>query len=119
MRPGFQLISGTEYLVSARAIGARSGFCALAAIAPQQVLELHRLCRDERYEDARKLQEDLGVLRKMLGGGPAALKAASRAMGRDCGAPRPPLEALRGPEFENLAARLAGMKALTTEPRGW
>jgi 4-hydroxy-tetrahydrodipicolinate synthase len=109
-RPEFQLISGVEYVVSAGAIGGSGAFSALAAIAPRLVRRLHELCRDEKYFQARKSQEDVAELRQILKpAGVAGLKAALRAMGRDCGEPRPPLR----------AAELGALPALRDEPRGW
>jgi len=52
-------------------------------------------------------------------GGVAGLKAAMRAMGRDCGKPRPPNEALSSGKYDKLAATLGAMASLTAEPRGW
>ena len=52
-------------------------------------------------------------------GGVAALKAAARAMGRDCGAPRPPLLPLAAGEAKKLMAALETLPALAGEPRGW
>ena len=44
-RPAFQMVSGTEYMVSAGALGARSMFSSLAGIAPRLVRRLFDLCR--------------------------------------------------------------------------
>ena len=59
VRPDFQLLSGTEYMVSAGAVGATSMFSSLAGVAPKLVRELYEICRTEKYFDARKTQEDL------------------------------------------------------------
>ncbi|HSB48021.1 MAG TPA: dihydrodipicolinate synthase family protein, partial [Burkholderiales bacterium] len=40
-RPGFQLLSGVEYMVSAGAIGAKGAFSSLAAVAPAAVRKLY------------------------------------------------------------------------------
>lgn len=119
-RPDFQLLSGTEYLVSARAIGAKGLFSPLAGIAPALMRGLYEHCRKEQYRDARKAQEDIAAVRRMLkAGGVASLKAALAAMGRDCGAPRYPLLALGEAERGRLADALEAMPALGAEPRGW
>jgi hypothetical protein len=47
------------------------------------------------------------------------LKGALRALGRDCGQPRPPSKALGEPEYGTLAESLDAMKFLGAEPRGW
>lgn len=120
VRPDFQLLSGTEYLVSARAIGAKGLFSPLAGIAPALMRGLYEHCRKEQYRDARKAQEDIAAVRRMLkAGGVASLKAALAAMGRDCGAPRYPLLALGEAERGRLADALEAMPALGAEPRGW
>lgn len=119
-RPAFQLLSGTEYMIPAGAIGATSMFSSLAGIAPLLVRRLYDLCRKEQYADARKAQEQIAALRQMVkGAGIAGLKGAMRAMGRDCGQPRSPLDPLGADAYEKLAAGLAAMPALEAEPRGW
>ena len=54
----------------------------------------------------------------MKPGGARTLKAALRAMGRDCGDPRPPLTALDADAAKALSTALATIPALSTEPRG-
>jgi 4-hydroxy-tetrahydrodipicolinate synthase len=120
VRSEFQLLSGTEYMISAGAIGATGMFSSLAAIAPALVRKLYELCRKEQYENARQAQEDLAALRQVVKkSGYAGLKAAMRALGRECGQPRPPLDPMGADDFEKLAAQLGAMSALGTEPRGW
>lgn len=120
VRPDFQLLSGTEYMVSAGAVGATSMFSSLAGIAPALVRQLYELCRKERYFDARQTQEEIAALRQIVKKkGVAGLKGAVCAMGRDCGEPRPPNEALDAGDYEQLAAALGAMAALRAEPRGW
>lgn len=119
-RPDFQLLSGTEYMISAGAIGARSTFSALAGIAPVLVRRLHDLCSEERYEEARALQEQVAALRQAVkAAGHGGLKGALRFMGRACGEPRPPLDPLRAQQQEALVSQLAAIPALQGEPRGW
>lgn len=120
VRPEFQLLSGTEFLVSARAIGANGMFSPLAGIAPALLRGLYEHCRKEQYREARKAQEDIAAVRHMLKkGGVASLKAALHAMGRDCGAPRYPLLALGEAERGRLTDALEAITALGAEPRGW
>ena len=92
-RPDFQLISASEYMVSAGAIGAKSMFSSLAGVAPLLVRRLYDICRTEKYANARQAQEQIAQLRQIVkrAGGICGLKGAMRAMGRDCGQPRPPL----------------------------
>jgi 4-hydroxy-tetrahydrodipicolinate synthase len=119
-RPGFQLLAGTEHMVSAAAIGATGMFSALSGVAPRLVRRLYELCRDEKLFAARPVQEEVAALRQLLkSGGPAALKAALRLMDRACGEPRPPLLPLDRGASDRLAAALAAVPALREEPRGW
>ena len=119
-RPAFQLVAGNEYMVSAGAVGATSMFTSLAAIAPQRLQKLYEICRTEKYFDAREVQEDIVVLRQTLKPyGRGALKAAMRAMGRDVGQVRPPLDPLSPAAMEKLAADLKTLKWLSSEPTGW
>jgi 4-hydroxy-tetrahydrodipicolinate synthase len=119
-RPQWQLITGTEYMVSAAAIGTAGAFSPLAAIAPKLVRQLYDLCRKEDYSAARKIQEEVAALRQVVKkGGVAALKAALRVMGRECDEPRYPLMPLGEVERVGLSERLAQLRALRAEPRGW
>jgi 4-hydroxy-tetrahydrodipicolinate synthase len=117
-RPDFQLLTGTELLVSAAAIGATGMFAPLAAVAPNLIRGLYDACRAGDLFAARAAQENVAALRQaMKPGGAPQLKAALRAIGRDCGDPRPPLLALDAAGQRALADALAGM--LAAEPRGW
>ncbi|HEV3372482.1 MAG TPA: dihydrodipicolinate synthase family protein [Xanthobacteraceae bacterium] len=119
-RPGFLLISGTELMVSSAAIGATALFAPLAGIAPRLLRTLFELCRDDKLFEARAAQEDVAALRALLkAGGVASLKAALAARGRDCGAPRPPLQALDARAADALKCDLDSIAALRDEPRGW
>lgn len=120
VRPGFQMVSGSEYLVSAGALGATSMFSALAGIAPTLARRLFGLCREERYFEAREHQAAISALRQIVKKtGFAGLKAALRIMGRDCGEPRPPNAVLGGAANTALSAELGALSTLRDEPRGW
>ncbi len=119
-RPEFQLVSGNEYMVSAGAIGATGMLSPLASISPKLVRQLYDLCRAEDYKAARAPQEDAAILFRLFrDAGPAALKAAAKAVGRNCGAPRPPLPALSDGPAQALAADLSSIHSLKVEPHGW
>jgi dihydrodipicolinate synthase/N-acetylneuraminate lyase len=119
-RPAFQLLSGSEYLISAGAIGATGVFSPLAGIAPYLVRRLYGLCRAEKYREARRPQEEIAALRQMVKrDGVAGLKGAMRAMGRDCGGPRPPLRALDAGAYEKLTMELGALPAVREEHHGW
>jgi 4-hydroxy-tetrahydrodipicolinate synthase len=119
-RPGFQLLSGNEYMIPAAAIGASGAFSPLSGVAPRLLRRLHDLCAKEQYRDALPLQEEFAALRQLIRkAGVPGVKAAMRAMGRDCGAPRPPLEAPAEADYAKLAEALGTMTALREEPRGW
>jgi len=115
-REGFQLIAGTEHMVSASAIGASGLFSPLAGIAPKLIRRLYESCRKDQLLEARTAQEAVAALRQHLKTS-GSLKAAARALGRDCGVPRPPLQALDAEATRALAAALEG--TLRDEPRGW
>jgi 4-hydroxy-tetrahydrodipicolinate synthase len=120
VRPAFKLLSGTELMVSAAAIGASGLFSALAAVAPKLVRKLFDLCRQQKLFEARALQEEIASLRQILKpGSVAALKTAVRVMGRDYGDPRPPLLPLDAAAEKKLAAEIEALPSLAAEPRGW
>jgi len=118
--PVFQLLSGSDYMISAGVIGATSVLSALSGIAPRLVHKLYDLCKAERYAEARLAQEALAALwQSVKQGGVGGVKAAMSAMGRDCGGVRPPLDQLTQPAIEKLKADIASLPALAGEPRGW
>jgi 4-hydroxy-tetrahydrodipicolinate synthase len=117
-KPDFQFISGTEYMVSAAAIGATGLLSPLASVAPVLVRDLYRTCRSESYAAARPLQEDAAILFRLLREtGVAGLKATAAMLGRKCGEPRPPLVPWR--DCEALYRSLSAAKSFKAEPRGW
>jgi 4-hydroxy-tetrahydrodipicolinate synthase len=119
-RPDFRLLAGTELMVSAGAIGASGLFSALAVIAPKLVRALFDLCRQQKFNEARAVQGEAAALRQAVkAGGVAALKAAARVMGRECGEPRAPLLPLDGAAAKTLAAEIERLPALARESRGW
>jgi len=115
-RTGFALVAGTEHMVSAAAIGATGLFSALAGVAPKLVRKLYESCRKDRLVEARSVQEAVAGLRQQLKSS-GSIKAALRMLGRDCGVPRPPLQALDAEAVKTLAATLEPL--LRDEPRGW
>lgn len=120
VRPDFALLTGTELMMSAAAIGARGMFSPLAVIAPTLMRSLFNRCQAQQLFEARSLQEETAALRQIVKpGGVAALKAGARFMGRDCGDPRPPLLPLDASANGKLAAQLEALPALAREPRGW
>jgi len=118
--PEFQLVSGTEHMVSAGAIGADAMVSTLAGVAPRTVRTLYDLCRSQKFVAARPAQEDTAALRQAIRPGDiAGLKAALAMMERDAGVPREPLAALAPDRQAGLAAALAALSMLKDEPRGW
>jgi dihydrodipicolinate synthase/N-acetylneuraminate lyase len=120
VRPQYQLLAGSEYMVSAGAIGATGMFSALAGVAPRLVRALFDLCRQGKLFEARPVQEHIAGLGQLLKpAGVAGLKAALRAMGRDVGDPRPPLLPLNSNAAQYLINQLNALAALRSEPRDW
>jgi 4-hydroxy-tetrahydrodipicolinate synthase len=115
-REGFALIAGTEHMVSAAATGATGLFSPVAGLAPKLVRELYDSCRKDQLVEARSAQESVAALRQHLKS-TCSLKAALRAMGRDCGVPRPPLQAPDAEATRMLTATLEPI--LHDEPRGF
>ena len=120
VRPDFQLVSGNEYMISAAAIGATGLLSPLAAIAPKLIGSLYALCMAEKFAEARPAQERAAILYRALhDAGVGGLKTGLQAMGRDCGAPRPPLTSLNEADTKVLLAELSAAGAMNSESRGW
>lgn len=126
-QPDFQLIAGQDYPVAAFALGGSGMFASLASVAPRLSKHVYELCKQEKYIEAREASEQIAELHHLLKNagesglkdGLAGIKAAMAAMGRPCGAPRPPVRALGEVERGNISEALAGMAFLKDEPRGW
>jgi 4-hydroxy-tetrahydrodipicolinate synthase len=120
VRPAFQLLTGVEYMISAGAIGATSMFAPLAGICPVAVRNLWDICSREQYAEARPVQEAVAALRQALKpAGAAGLKSGMDYMQRNCGLPRPPLEAPDAPTRKLIDAAIGAIASLRAEPRGW
>ncbi len=117
----YDLISGADYMIPPAAVGGKGAFSSLAAIAPKLVKQVYDLCAKEDFIEARKGQEQLAELRQLVKHPrlETGLKAALRAMGRDCGNPRPPSKPRGEVEHGKVAEAIAGMGFLKAEPRGW
>lgn len=120
VRPAFQLLSGIEFLISARAIGATGALAPHAIVAPALIRRLYDLCDTQDFAAARPAQEEFAALYKLLKRhGVAGLKTAAAAMGRDCGAPRVPVAPLGAAAGSTLARDLMSLPAVAAEVRGW
>jgi len=120
IRPGFELLAGTDLMVPNRVLGGSGAFSPLASIAPKLVRELHELCVKQQFTQARKIQEQLAELHHLVKlAGRSGLKGAMRALGRDCGAPRLPALGLGEVELGRFMERVGALPYLRAEPRGW
>ena len=126
-RPGFQLLAGQDYPVSAFALGGSGLFASLACIAPRLVKQVYGLCKQGKLVEARGASEQIAELHHLLKtagesglqDGLAGIKAAMAVLGRPCGNPRPPVRALGEIERGRIAEALHKMAFLKDEPRGW
>ncbi len=120
VRSDFQFVSGTEYMISASAVGATGLLAPLASVSPRLVRKLYDLCRAEKYKEARGAQVDAAILYRLFrDAGVPGLKAAVRGLGRACGNPRPPLAVLADAEALDLSTELSAVGSIKTEPQGW
>lgn len=127
LRPGFQLLAGRDYLVSAAALGGSGAVVPLAGIAPQLVRRVYDLCQQQKFVEARGMQEDIAHLHHLvreagasgLKDGLAGIKCAMAMMGRECGVPRPPVRPLGEVERGRFEEAVRALAFLNAEPRGW
>ncbi len=114
--PSFQLVVGsaaTFYL--GLCLGARAGILALANVAPQECVFVHRLFMDGKHEEARERQLQLLPLAQALGArfGIAGVKAAMELRGYHGGPPRRPLLPLRTEEIGALREELVAANMIS------
>jgi dihydrodipicolinate synthase/N-acetylneuraminate lyase len=127
LRPDFQLLAGQDYIVPASALGGSGAIVPLAGIAPRLVRRVYDLCRQEKYVEARGMQEDIAQLHHLvkeagasgLKDGLVGIKCAMATMGRECGVPRPPVRPLGEVERGRFEGSMHAMAFLKAEPRGW
>jgi dihydrodipicolinate synthase/N-acetylneuraminate lyase len=121
LRPGFAMLTGVEYLLTSMPVGGAGCFSPAAAIAPGLVMSLYQACRDGDLDRARPLQYRASALWHLLRetGYPASVKAALAIFGRPVGGVRLPLLDLEPAATERLAAGLAELGLLDSEPHGW
>ena len=120
VKPDFQLVAGTEYMISAHATGATGFLAPTAIVAPQLMKKLYEHVCKEKYKEAHDLQVDAAFLYRLFDKhGAAGLKVGAKLMARDCGQARPPLHIMDGVVIDEIAHELTKVKALATEKRGW
>lgn len=96
-KPGFQVLAGSAgFLLSAFTVGAVGGILALANIAPQQCIDIHKLFQNKDLENARKLQAAMIPVNTAVTArwGVPALKTAMDYLGLFGGMARKPVQPL-------------------------
>ncbi|NWH68603.1 HOGA1 protein, partial [Geococcyx californianus] len=107
----FQVLAGSAgFLMASYALGASGGVCALANVLGAQLCQLHRLCHDGRWQEARNLQHRLiepnaAVTRRF---GIPGLKKAMEWFGYYGGPCRAPLAPLSPLQVEELRGTFTG-----------
>ncbi len=110
VRPGFQVLAGSAgFFFAGLAIGAVGGVLALANIAPQQAIDIYRLFKAGRWDEAAELQRRMLPVNAAVTArfGIAGLKAALDMLGYYGGPVRPPLLAITDAERQTLRTILA------------
>jgi 4-hydroxy-2-oxoglutarate aldolase len=110
-RPGFQVLVGTaSVLFPGLAVGAVGGVVALSLVAPQQAIDIWRLHRAGRWEEAAALQRRMLPVNAAVTTrfGVPGLKAALDMLGYYGGPVRPPLIELDEGKRQALRAILTG-----------
>ena len=103
--PGFQLLAGSaSFFLAGLGLGAVGGILALAVIAPDKTIEIHRLFKDGRWAEAAELQRQMLPVNAAVTSrfGIAGLKAALDMLGYYGGSVRAPLLDLGSAERETL-----------------
>lgn len=109
--PSFRMFVGSALtFYMALCLGARGGILALANVAPQECVLIHRLFIDGKHEEAKQLQLRLMPLANAIGPrfGIGGVKAAMALRGYYGGPPRAPLLALEPDGIEALRLELNG-----------
>jgi 4-hydroxy-2-oxoglutarate aldolase len=96
-------------LYAALEMGAVGGILAVSLLVPRECADLCTAFEAERFAEAGRLQERIAPLHKAVVGelGVPGVKAALDSLGMHGGAPRPPIQPLRGRDVGKLADALA------------
>jgi 4-hydroxy-2-oxoglutarate aldolase len=103
--PDCQVLAGSAgFFFAALAVGAVGGVLALANIAPQQAIDIHRLFYARQWDEAAELQRRMVPVNTAVTAryGVAGLKAALDMLGYYGGPVRPPLLDLPSAEHQAL-----------------
>jgi 4-hydroxy-2-oxoglutarate aldolase len=94
--------------------GCDGAILALAALLPDACLAMRVLVAENRFDEARALQQRIMPLARSVGGtyGVAGLKAALDLIGYSGGVPRPPLRPAPSHVIETISSQLAALDAL-------
>jgi 4-hydroxy-2-oxoglutarate aldolase len=107
-KAGFQVLAGSaSFFFAGLALGAVGGVLALANVAPQQCMDIHRLFRAGNWEEAAELQRAMLPVNAAITArfGIAGLKRALDLLGYYGGPVRSPLLGLK-PEEEQVLERV-------------
>jgi 4-hydroxy-2-oxoglutarate aldolase len=111
----FTVLAGSAgTLFHALCAGCDGAVLALAALVPDECVQMLTLVRDLRLDEARELQRELLPLARSVGSthGVPGLKAALQLMGYAAGPPRPPLRPAASPVVDVIRAQLEAVGAL-------
>ncbi len=113
----FQMLAGAlGTFYAALCVGCVGGILAPACVVAELCAHLYELTCAGRHDDARRLQQQLMPIAKLLGGGGygvAGLKAALSVIGYDVGIPRPPLQPAPDAAFTAVRDALSQLSTLT------
>ena len=105
------LVGSAPTFYSALLLGATGGILALACVVPGLCVELHRLVRSKRLDEARALQRRLVPLARLVtrAHGVPGLKAALSILGYTGGDPRSPLSPVSDEAVAEIRAVLEAL----------
>ncbi len=116
----FQVLAGAlSSFYAALLVGCVGGVLAPACVVTEACARLFDLTRQGDLDQARRLQQQLMPMAKLLGSagyGIPGLKAALAVIGYDLGVPRPPLAPAPEAAFEALRAAIAALEVTFHEP---
>ncbi|MGH7429911.1 MAG: dihydrodipicolinate synthase family protein, partial [Candidatus Methylomirabilaceae bacterium] len=114
--PSFQLIVGSAVtFYVGLCLGAKAGILALANVAPQECVQIHRLFIDGKHEEAKECQLQLLSMAHAVGPrfGIAGVKVAMDLRGYYGGPRRRPLLPLKAEDVEALRDELVAANMIS------
>jgi 4-hydroxy-tetrahydrodipicolinate synthase len=120
VRPGFEIVVGTEWIIPSLTLGGNTCMSAFGGIMPNFVRTLFKETKAGNLKTALEMQYKYSELHQIIKAEyPAPTKAMWEIMGRPVGPPRGPQRPVSAEGKKMIEATMDRLGLLDSEPHGW